>query len=254
MKSTLVVAFLLVGCASGVKVTRWVGPPKNDPGPPGPLFVEVAGSESGVKLVQPMLEATLKNKLQFELVSEKTPGVPVLHCQVERWHQVQAQAPQQGRPPPMQTTEYMQLAVTLTRADGKTMRGDYAASQADFPRERATGANDLLAAQNARAVLQQFLDDFTPVTASQTLEWDEDPSAAEGLALAKKGDLAGAEAAWRRQATAAAHYNLGVLLESKGDPASALAEYAAAAAVSNEPRYVQALDGMKKSAEFATRR
>lgn len=254
MKSTLVVAFLLVGCASGVKVTRWVGPPKYELGPPGPLVVELTGNESAVKMLRPAIESALKNKLQFELVTEKSPGVPVLHCQVERWHQVQAQAPQQGRPPPMQTTEYMQLVVTLTRADGKTMSGDYAASQADFPRERATGANDMLAAQNARAVLQQFLDDFTPATESQTLEWDEDPSAAEGLALAKKGDHAGAAEAWRKQATAAAHYNLGVLLESQGDPAGALAEYAAAAAVSNEPRYVQALEGMKKSAEFATRR
>lgn len=245
---------LLTACSSGVKVTRWTGPPKYDPGAPGPIYVEVTGSESAVTLMRPYLENALEKKLQFTIAPDRAPGVPVLQCQVERWHQSIPQAPQQGRPPATQLTEYLQAAINLTRADGKTVSASYAASQGDFPRERVSGPNDTLAVNNVRAVVEQFLADFTPDTSTQTLDWDEDASAAAGLALARRGDLAGAEAAWRSESTAAAHYNLGVLLESKGDPAGALAEYAAAAAVSADPRYAKALEDMKTSASFAARR
>ena len=98
------------------------------------------------------------------------------------------------------------------------------------------------------------MSDFTPETSTVSLQWDEDPSAAAGVTLARKGDLAGAEAAWRKESTAAAHYNLGVLLESQGDSAGALLEYSAAAGVSADPRYTAVLEEMKKSATYATRR
>ena len=238
---------LLMSCASGVKVTRWVGPPKYDSGPAGPLFVEVTGTESAVPLLKPALENALSKNLAFEVVPDRAPGVPVLQCQVERWHETQ----QQGGS--ATTTENLKAAFNLTRADGQVVQTGYAASQTDVPRERG-GPNDSLAAANVRSVLQQLLRDFAPTTATQTLEWDEDPSAAAGLALARRGDRAGAEAAWKRESTAAAHYNLGLLLESNGDPAGALAEYATAAGVSADPRYKNALEAMKKSAAFAQRR
>ena len=254
MRTVALLLLVLTACSSGVKVTRWAGPPKYDPGAPGPIYLEVTGSESAVALMRPYLENALEKKLGFTIAPDRAPGVPALQCQVERWHQTVPQAPQQGRPPATQLTEYLQAAINLTRADGKVVSASYAASQVDFPRERALGPNDTLAVNNVRAVVQQFLADFTPDTSTLTLDWDEDASAAEGLALARRGDTAGAEAAWRKQSTAAAHYNLGLLLEANGDPAGALAEYAAAAAVSADPRYTKALEEMKKSASFAARR
>ena len=95
----------------------------------------------------------------------KGPGVAVLQCQAERWHQSQLQSPQQGRPPAVQTTEFLQVVFNFTRADGQAVAAEYASQQTDFPRERAAGPNDNLAATNVRSVLTQFLDGFTILTA-----------------------------------------------------------------------------------------
>lgn len=248
------VVLLCAGCASGVKVTRWAGPPKYNAGAPGPIVLEVTGTDSAVAMMRPYLRTALEKNLQFEVVTERSPGVPVLACDVQRWTETRP-AVQTSQPGVVTTDsiEHLTADLVLTRADGEVIRTRYTTSQADFARQRVE-RNDTLALNNVHDVVKRLVIDFTPVRAPHLLAWDDDTSAADGLAHARAGDFAAAEVAWRKESTAAAHYNLGVLYESRGDSASALAEYALAATLSEDPRYARARDEMKQSAEFATRR
>jgi hypothetical protein len=252
-----VLVVVLAGCAPGVKVVRYVAPAKLDPGSPGRMVVEVTGTASAISMLQPSLERIAKNDLGFELVTERGEGVAVLHAEVERyWHQQAVVQTTSARGPPTQTVEQMQLVVTLTRADGTTASASYQASQTDLPREHGPGAsgNGQLAAANARLLLQQFSDDFVPASQSQSVDFDDDASVAEGLQLAKDGDLVAAEAAWRKVDSAQGHYNVGALLEARGAREEALAEYEAAAKLSTDPKYAGAADAVKKSVSLVRRK
>jgi len=251
------VALLLAGCAPGIKVVRYVGPPRVDPGPPGPLFVEVRGTDGAVQMIEPSLRRIAERELGFELVTERTPQAAVLEAEVERWWQEQPQLQQQGssgRPPPVQITEFMQLVVTLKKTDGATVSAKYDASQRDSPRQLgSTSGNAQLAAANARQVLEQFLSEFAPESRSERLDFEDDATTAAGLQYAKAGDLPAAENAWREQDSAAAHYNLGAVLEARGALEAALLEYEAAARLSPDPKYAGAAEAVKKSAAFRRR-
>ena len=246
----------LLGCAPGIKVVRYTAPPKLDPGPSGPMVVEVTGTETALPMIQPALERAAQRELGFEVVQERAPGVAVLSAQVERWWQDVPQVTQagSGRPPPMQTTEFMQLVVTLTKADGSTLSAHYESTTRDSPRERANpGGNSGLAAENARQLVKQFLGDFAPESTTESVDFDEDASTAAGLQLARAGDLPGAEQAWRAAGSAPARYNVGALLEARGALGEALAEYEAARGLSPDPKYARAAEAAKRSLALARR-
>ena len=60
-----VLAVLLAGCAQSVKVVRYVAPAKLDPGAPGRLVVEVTGTDSAVKMIQPSSSRWCKPEQQI---------------------------------------------------------------------------------------------------------------------------------------------------------------------------------------------
>lgn len=103
-----------------------------------------------------------------------------------------------------------------------------------------------------RYVVSSFLDDITPRQVVEKIELDKStPSLKIGLERAKAGDLAGAELAWKEVArqepgNAGAIYNLGVLLETRGEFDDAAEHYRRAYALSARSLYRDALNALNR--------
>jgi hypothetical protein len=259
-KQLFAVLAALSSCAApGLDVQRYVAPARYDLGDIQTVVLAAQGSDSALPWVVQPLRKRLAERLHLSLVDSladgDAPGAPVLHLSVERASRDDAQVvngPNGGRMPVVQRTEWMQVTFQLTRADGTELaRGDYSATQSDFPREQRNATTDAegdrLAGVNARQLADRIVDDLAPEQSTHHLAFADDPELQPGLRLALSGDRPQAETLWRALDSAGAHYNVAVLLEARGDVASALAEYERAAAASPEPRYQHAADALKKS-------
>jgi hypothetical protein len=253
---TVLALAAIAGCASpGLDVKRYVAPARYDVGEAQTMVLSADGSNSAIPWVVKPLRWRLAERLHISLVEADTPGAPVLHLSVERASRDDAQVEigsNGSRVPTVQRTEWMQVTFQLVAADGSELaRGDYSATQSDFPREaRNTTTNaegDRLAGVNARQLADRIVDDLAPEQSTHHLAFADEPELKRGLALARDGDLPLAENLWRALDTAGAHYNVAVLLEGRGAFTAALAEYEKAAALSPAPRYRDAFDGLKKS-------
>jgi hypothetical protein len=252
----------LTGCATpGLDVMRYVAPARYDVGDAQTVVLSADGSSSAVAWVVQPLRKRLAERLNIALVEADSPGAPVLHLAVERSSRDDAQVlngANGSRVPTVQRTEWMQVTFQLVRADGSELaRGDYSATQSDFPREaRNTTTNaegDRLAGVNARQLADRIVDDLAPEQSTHHLAFADGPELQPGLTLAQGGDRPQAENLWRALDTAGAHYNVAVLLEGRGDVSAALAEYEKAAALSPQPRFRDAADGLKKSLSLRPR-
>lgn len=100
--------------------------------------------------------------------------------------------------------------------------------------------------------VSEFLSDITPRRVVERIELDDDDRAlVPGVKLAGKGDLAGAEQAWREVVrqnprAAGAIYNLGVLLETRGEFDQAAEHYQRAFDISARPLYRRAGDALQR--------
>lgn len=247
-------------CSQGLKVVRWVGAPSVDIGDPQQVFLaEVKGTESAVDMVTQELKRGLTDRMGAKLAPGPAEGVAVVSATVERWSQPvmgMGQGVAGANVQTVQLTERMQVVFTVKRADGGDVTRDYAQTQSDAPREArgvTSTSDDRMAQMNAHAIVGQFLDEVLPKKVSEPARFVEGPELSEGLSLVSKGDLEGAEAAWRTLDSAGAHHNVGLLLEIRQDLDGARAEYEAAVSRSSDPRYRQALDTLEKSASLRPR-
>lgn len=103
-----------------------------------------------------------------------------------------------------------------------------------------------------REAVGSFVYDITPRKVVETIVFDDsDERFKPGIKLAEAGDLAGAERSWVGLVTqdptlAGAIYNIGVLLETRGDFEQAAAHYNQAIELFGKPLYRQALENMNR--------
>ncbi len=103
-----------------------------------------------------------------------------------------------------------------------------------------------------REAVGSFVYDITPRKVVETIVFDEsDERFKPGIKLAEAGDLAGAERSWVGLITqdptlAGALYNIGVLLETRGEFEQAAAHYTRAIDLFGKPLYRQALENMNR--------
>lgn len=101
-------------------------------------------------------------------------------------------------------------------------------------------------------MVHDFLADITPRRVIEKIVLDDkEPAVEPGVKLAQDGNLAAAERAWqavleRNPRSAGATYNLGVLLETRGDFEGAEASYLKAIELSPKPLYRDALYDLRR--------
>lgn len=107
-------------------------------------------------------------------------------------------------------------------------------------------------------MVRHFLADITPRRVVEKIVLDDDePAIKSGVKLAQDGNLAAAERAWQavldsNPRSAGATYNLGVLLETRGDFDGAEAAYLKAIELSPKPLYRDALYDLRRRLREAT--
>ncbi len=103
-----------------------------------------------------------------------------------------------------------------------------------------------------RGAIGSFASDITPRMVTDRIVFDNDDELLKpGVKKAQDGDLAGAERDWQtllsqNPANAGAIYNIGVLLETRGEFEQATANYNQALTLFGKPLYREALENMNR--------
>ncbi len=103
-----------------------------------------------------------------------------------------------------------------------------------------------------REAVRRFTTDITPHQVYEKIVFDDATEDLKpGIKLAEAGDLAGAERAWadlvaKNPSNAGAIYNIGVLLETRGEFEQAAAHYNQAISLLSKPLYQSALENMNR--------
>ena len=103
-----------------------------------------------------------------------------------------------------------------------------------------------------RSAVGSFAYDITPRKVTERIVFDDTLEILKpGIKLAENGDLEGAEREWtnlltQNPNTAGAMYNIGVLLETRGDFEKAAQNYRSAIELGGLPLYQEALDNMNR--------
>lgn len=151
---------------------------------------------------------------------------------------------------------YARVNFQVVMADGRVVVfRDYVGEHEGAGYERqsrvSVRANDYIDEAIRRAVAA-FVADITPRRVVEYIELDDsEPALKPGIKLAQDGNLAAAESSWmqvlaRQPRSAGATYNLGVLLETRGEFDEADAAYRKAIELSPKALYRDALRDMRR--------
>lgn len=153
-------------------------------------------------------------------------------------------------------TGYAKLNMQVVAADGRVLVfRDYAAEHAGSSYEANKGRRynraSLIEAAMRKAV-RHFVSDITPTRVIEKIVLDDsEPAVKPGVKYAEGGNLNAAWASWQavldaNPRSAAAVYNQGVLLETRGDFDEAAAAYRKAIAISPKSLYRDALRDLQR--------
>jgi tetratricopeptide (TPR) repeat protein len=144
----------------------------------------------------------------------------------------------------------------VVKSDGQVIvlrdyDGDDTGTSYEAGRRPSRSATDLLESA-ARESVGRFLDDITPHQVVEKIELDEsDDTLKPGIKMAEAGDLAGAERSWndvlaRSPNNAGAIYNVGVLLETRGEFDQAAGNYTRAFQLNPKGLYHDSLEDLNR--------
>ena len=151
---------------------------------------------------------------------------------------------------------HVRINFQVVKANGEVLvlrdyRGEDDGAEYKAGESPSESREDLLEGAVRQAVAG-FLGDITPRQVVEKIELDEDdPALKPGVNLASHGDLAGAEQAWRavlaqNPNNAGAIYDVGVLLETRGDFDQAAANYKHAFELRPKSLYRDALQDLNR--------
>jgi hypothetical protein len=155
-----------------------------------------------------------------------------------------------------QPEAHVTINFQVVKNDGRVVVfRDYMANQSgtafDSGKKPNRAPADLLD-DGVRSAVSNFADDITPHTVVDRIVFDDaDALLKPGIKKAQDGDLAGAERDWltllsQNPNNAGALYNIGVLLETRGEFEQAAAHYNQAIELFGKPLYREALDNMNR--------
>jgi hypothetical protein len=254
----------LVGCAPTLVVTR-AHAPVVDADSIRRVAVQVKGSPSLVRGLKETLSRSLAETGRFELVPVQEDGTP--QGPIDGWVRAEAEQAsvsggQSGRTlqhgaaqSDTETRVIVEVAFELVKTDGTVMakRRHDAMKSAAGPRTDPLAARVFQDATEERLVrdatdecVREFVKELVPAERTDRFELVDDGALKEPVQRALAGDRAGAQAAIESHLTlhpddAAAHYDLGVLLEAQGELDSARRHYERATALAKKPLYEKAL-------------
>lgn len=260
----MVLGAALAGCAPTLVVTR-ARAPVVEAGALRRVAVQVKGSPSLARGLKEMLTRSLAETGRFELVPVQDDGTP--QGPLDGWvradvEQASVSGSQAGRalehgapPSDTETRVIVEVAFELVKADGTVVakRRHDAMKSAAGPRADPLAARVFQDATEERLLrdatdecVREFVKELVPAERTDRFELVDDGALKEPVQKALAGDRAGAQAALESHLTlhpddAAAHYDLGVLLEAQGELDSARRHYERATALAKKPLYEKAL-------------
>jgi tetratricopeptide (TPR) repeat protein len=146
-----------------------------------------------------------------------------------------------------------EVTFQVVKSDGRVVVADTyrAREEKEVPKDRNySDVGDLRPAAMDHAVAD-FLSDITPYFVSEKIQLDEDEILKPGIELADKGDLDGAKRSWdavlaSHPSHAGAVFNLGVILEVRGEFDAAAQTYKRAIGMQPKELYIQTLERLER--------
>lgn len=276
----------LCACAPGIRVQRLKPSRYNLGSTQKVAVLEVQGPPIAVSQVTSSLQKEIVNGNYYQLinaanrgytivvasaggrvdvsnVSQQVPADVYVVAQVTRY-EVFEEASTEKRTENGRTHEvvkvtpkgYAEVNFQVVKSDGRVLvmreyGGDYFGSSFVRGTGRPYNPNDLLQ-RAVREAVEEFVSDVTPRQVVEKIELDDDDEALKpGIRAAEAGDLAGAERAWtevirREPNNSGAIFNLGVLLETRGEFDAAADAYRKALNISHKSLYSEALEDLNE--------
>lgn len=179
-----------------------------------------------------------------------------LNANVTQYEYQEVERKEKGKPSRYEPLAHVSINFQVVKNDGRIVvyrdyEGSDSAPVVDAGKRPSRSPLELLD-RAVRNAIGSFASDITPRMVTDRIVFDDDDELLKpGIKRAEDGDLAGAEQAWaallvQNPANAGALYNIGVLLETRGEFEQAAAHYNQAIQIFGKPLYREALENMNR--------
>lgn len=282
----MIAATTLAACAPGINVTRLKPSRYNLGTTRRMAVLEVNGAPSATPLVITDLQRQIVDRHFYTLINAVNRGLSItvtaagaridvgsvrqqvdadvyLNANILRYdyQEVEKQEEKRENGRTYKVMKYqpqanVRINFQVVKSDGQVVvfrdyNGDESGSSFERGQRPSRSSNDLLDGA-VREAVGSFLDDVTPRQVVEKIELDDaEETLKPGVKLAENGDLAGAERSWNEALatnpnSSGAIYDIGVLLETRGDFDQAAASYRRAFEISPKSLYRDAIEDLNR--------